>query len=101
MKKYNLIRLEKPVKECGEIATLKKFDNKEELFLWLKEESIQRPLTQELFVPSGEFALVSADEKNNYVACELVLILENNRITGYRSALPADELELMRFYGLN
>jgi len=89
------------MKECGEIGTYTTFKDTKELYDWLKQEYISKPLTCELLYSGGLFALVSVDQHGNYKACEIILDVLSNKIRGYQVPTAKDEMRIMEFYGLN
>ncbi len=100
MKNFKLIRLNDNMKICGEFATLTPFKSTQELFDWISQAYISRVITQDLQHDSGEYAVISIDSAENYVACECVLQVVNWEIVGYRPATAADELQISKFYGI-
>jgi len=100
MNNYKLVRLSKPMKECGEYSTMATFTDAKGLYEELTKEYIEKPLTCELVRSGGLYALVALDEKGNYKNIALVLEMLNNKIRGYRNTTPADELKVATFWGV-
>lgn len=100
MKNYKMIRLNNDMKICGEFATLNPFKSTQELFDWLSQAHISKAITHDMEHDSGDYAVISLDSKENYVACECVLEVVNWEIVGFRKATSADEMQIAKFYGI-